>query len=686
MAIGTPKKQQSANSLRNPHSIQTNAGNLTFQEDVGIDETVGLKRDGSFVTLDHAGGGYLKMFHGGTKIFSPGELEINSDANVKITAKGNKQEIITGDNILYVHGNNIVLEGKQDKEQRDAAKKLAQIYEKIEKSKQDAIKSTEGDDVECPICAETYLENKTEGFLSRLFSTLDKYCGAYFGYALAALQSLLNTLFAAKLDETSGQAILEGTCGNKGCKNGKIKSPQKKLEAGNKAAEETYKGNQEEIEKLANLMQSSSTGRVINGDVSLTIGLPELDSGQKPYVQTGVHPLSVKHGGDGKRIFVKSGEGASLPIISYTNPHPPIKGNATFTVVGKLLVKAGICGFELLASGRGHICSGDLKLVASEGEALLTSNNLTTVKGKIVRIDGNDGSGTGGIILDAKHTRAAGGFHVDGNLTTLGGVSVDGNLACPFLIAPSMRSDTTKSGSTKFVGNSGEWNVTNIATTTADTVLQQINYYIMPGNLIDIGAIFKLIFELFDVIRKAVTIEPNTTGFAWLGPIPLPVTNFTHSHTKTPEDHTHTATIPKGNLYNDRESWAGARPGASSVPTPANVHGDGSSPGPNSSGGACGGGGYLYNSPSSKASKARRRRNQSFGLNTDDAFGDYDFVNVTPLSGDFYYDPNDGSIQPEDKVIPSIGLDCPPDLFDNPEDDKPEDEKRPNDNSVIRDC
>jgi hypothetical protein len=242
-----------------------------------------------------------------------------------------------------------------------------------------------------------------------------------------------------------------------------------------------------------------------------------------------------------------------------------------------------------------------------------------------------------------------------------------------------MRSDSTKAGPTKFVGNSGEWNVTNIATTKTDITLQQINYYIMPGNLIDIGAIFKLIFEVFDFIRKSITIEPNITGIAWFGPIPLPVTNFTHCHTKTPEDHTHTITLPKGNYYNDRESWGGARSGATSIPTPANEHGDGTSPGPNSSGGACGGGGYLYNSPNSRASKARRRRNQSFGLNTDDAFGPFDFVNITPENGSFYYDP-DGNIQPEDKVKPSIEFDCPDDLFDIPDDGKP------NNNPNIRDC
>ena len=76
---------------------------------------------------------FKKMLNGGTIISSSGDISFKSDGQITITSKGNKQEIITGDNRIYTHGNNIVLEGKQDKEQRDAAKKMAQIYEKIER-------------------------------------------------------------------------------------------------------------------------------------------------------------------------------------------------------------------------------------------------------------------------------------------------------------------------------------------------------------------------------------------------------------------------------------------------------------------------------------------------------------------------------------------------------------------------
>lgn len=681
MATDTPKKQCTPECVRTPHGIQTNAGSILFQEDVSIDSTVDLKKDASFTKWSHSGGGFIEMLNGGTIISSSGDISFKSDGQITITSKGNKQEIITGDNRIYTHGNNIVLEGKQDKEQRDAAKKMAQIYEKIEKAKKDAMKSAKGDMVECRTCAQVYLVNKKSGFGVRLFATLDKFTTPYTGFAIELLKKLYNMFIAPMLDEISGQSVLGGTCGNPGCKNGKVESPDKKLQAGNKASEETYKSNQQEIEKLANILKSAQKAYSLNGDLALSIGLTDMEQGESPYQQVGIHPLAPAHDSKESTIFVQSGKGGGVPIIAYTNPNPPINGNATLNVVGKLLVKTGVCGFDLLARGQGHVAAGDLKLVATEGEALLTSGNLTTIKGKVVRIDANDGTGTGGIILDGKHVRSGGSFHVDSNITSHGSISMDGNLCAPFLITRSMRQQTTKSGSTKLVNNSAEWNVTGIATGVADIGLQLLQYIAMPGNTTDISAIFKTSMETFDIIRKTATLEPNITGIAWLGYIPLPVQNFTHGHTNTPQDHTHDHTLPLGNYYDTREDWAGARTGASSVPIPANESGDGTSPGPKSSGGGCGGGGYLYNSPNSRASKARRRRNQSFGINSDDAFNGNDFVNTTPENGTFTYD-DDGSIKPDDLVELSVGFDCPDDLFVFDENSKP----KPVDNKDIRDC
>lgn len=689
MPIETPKKKRAKDCCRNPHTIQTNAGSIIFQEDVSIDSTVGLKKDASYTEWNHAGGGFMKMLHSGTIISSSGDMSIKSDGQIYVTSKGDKQEVITGDNRIYTHGSNIVLEGKQDKEQRDAAKKMAQIYEKIEKAKKDAMKSAKGDMVECRTCAQVYLVNKKSGFGVRLFKTIRKFTPPYMGFAIDILQNLYNFFIAPMLDEISGQAVLGGTCGNPGCKDGKVESPDKKLQAGNKAAEETYKSNQEEIEKVANILKSAQKVYSLNGDLVVSVGLSDMEQGETPYQQVGIHPLAPAHDSKGSTIFAQSGKGGGVPIIGYTNPQPPINGNATLNVVGKLLIKTGVCGFDLLARGQGHIAAGDLKLVATEGEALLTSGNLTTIKGKIVRIDANDGSGTGGIILDGKHVRSGGSFHVDSNITSHGSVSMDGNLCAPFLITRSMRQQTTKSGSTKLVNNSAEWNVTGIATAVADTTLQLLQYIAMPGNLTDISAIYKLGLEVFDLARKTATLETNITGIYYgfclnsAGPgISWGfVQNFTHGHTNTPQDHTHDHTLPLGNYYDTREDWAGARTGASSVPIPANESGDGTAPGPKSSGGACGGGGYLYNSPNSRASKARRRRNQSFGINSDDAFEGNDFVNTTPDNGTFYYD-DDGSIQPDELVDLSIGFDCPDDLFVKDGGST----TRPNDNKDIRDC
>ena len=629
-------------------------------------------------------------FMTGGLLFSSTSVEIRSEGGVKILSNG--------DHIVKtINGNIINQNGEMTDEQLQATKKIQAIYDKAEKAKKNAIQSTKGDMVPCDTCAQQQLVNKKSGFVSRLMKLLrTPGIPPYFGYAIDVVEFVLNTFVAPILDVITAQALSgESTCGNKGCKNGMIESPQKKLEAGNKAAEKVLNSAVESGE-LAKLEEAAGSGgsevHTKNQNVTINIGKP-VSSSESPYIKSGTKNdtgnAKFKKGKSLPQTLWATGDGA-IPNVIYLNPLA-LDGFLTVNIASKLLLRTGNCGMELLTSGHNHIAGGSVTVVASEGELCLASQNLTTLKGKAVVIDADDRSGSGGLTLKSKDTKVQGALNVVGNIACMGGVTVDGDVAASHFIGRSMRMQTTQSGSTKSITNDANWLFTSQAMCGADTVLQTIQQYIMPDSLLDIGNLYKLTSETFNQIMNSTVVETTQTGFyvgmclnsagpgiSW-GIMPSGgIWNWKHNHNLTNQPHTHDYSIYKGDMYDTLEDWGGARPSPSSIPTPATESCMGTKPGPKSLGGACGGGGggFGFDDPNSRASKARRNRNARFGIFGDDAYGEYDFVNTTPVSGNFGYD-DDGNITPYDIVNFNLGFDCPPDIFDNTpitdDEDKPKD-------------
>ena len=633
--------------------------------------------------------------HGLQAITGHALLQSNS---FEVRSKGDVKILSNGDHIVKtINGNIINQNGEMTDEQLQATKKIQAIYDKAEKAKKNAIQSTKGDMVPCDTCAQQQLVNKKSGFVSRLMKLLrTPGIPPYFGYAIDVVEFVLNTFVAPILDVITAQALSgESTCGNKGCKNGMIESPQKKLEAGNKAAEKVLNSAVESGE-LAKLEEASGSGgsevHTKNQNVTINIGKP-VSSSESPYIKSGTKNdtgnAKFKKGKSLPQTLWATGDGA-IPNVIYLNPLA-LDGFLTVNIASKLLLRTGNCGMELLTSGHNHIAGGSVTVVASEGELCLASQNLTTLKGKAVVIDADDRSGSGGLTLKSKDTKVQGALNVVGNIACMGGVTVDGDVAASHFIGRSMRMQTTQSGSTKSITNDANWLFTSQAMCGADTVLQTIQQYIMPDSLLDIGNLYKLTSETFNQIMNSTVVETTQTGFyvgmclnsagpgiSW-GIMPSGgIWNWKHNHNLTNQPHTHDYSIYKGDMYDTLEDWGGARPSPSSIPTPATESCMGTKPGPKSLGGACGGGGggFGFDDPNSRASKARRNRNARFGIFGDDAYGEYDFVNTTPVSGSFGYD-DDGNITPYDIVNFNLGFDCPPDIFDNTpitdDGDKPKD-------------
>ena len=653
-----------ANRRKRRHALKTKAGALVFDESGLKDGTSEVPTRNDSVNLTHSGGSQVKLAAGGVGVASVGDVSISAAGNAHITAKGTIQTTSEGNIRNYAQGDIVDVRGKQNSVQMDAAKKMQEGVNKIEKAKADKIKSTKGNETLCPTCAKEYLVNRKSGFGSRLFKTIRKFTPPYFGFAVDILQTFYNFVIAPMLDIVSGQSLLGGTCGNKGCKNGRVESPQKKLEEGNKEAIRVAESVSEEMNENAAKLKGGNVVDVASGDRTIRAGLVMNDA--PAYVDTNTfHNEEYRHEKDKQSgsYFAASGKGNAKRIVR-TVPHHTV-GNLNLEAANRLMLIAGSPGFGVETKGHGEMQFGSFTISAGEAEAVIASQNKTTIKGKNVVIDGEDRSGTEGIKLQSPHTRVAGALHVDGNVSMIGSLSIDGNLSAPFLKVPSMRLQTAKSGSTKSVMNDAEWAVGSaIPVTVLDKALQVLSRDIMPGQQVDIEWLFTFSFEVFNLSRLSSIIEPIPTGFAFFPgcppacpPMLLPVWNWKHCHTATPQSHTHDHTVPKGNYFDDREAWGNARDDASAVPTPANEKGDGSTPGPKSNGGACGGGGFGFGTPNSGASQAILYRNQSFGINGSDAYGDYDFVNITPLSGNFGYD-EDGNITPIDKVNLSVSVNC----------------------------
>lgn len=660
----TSKKRQ----VRHHDGIKTMGGGVVFSGSVKKDNSSSVPTTETRTEV-YSGNSRMYMTGGGIGIETHGDISLNG-SNVFIDTRGNKVEKVRGTKYVYMQNDDVVVTGKQTSEQIKAAKALDKIYEEIEQKKVDKIKSTKGDEVECQTCAEIYLVNNKSGFGSRVFKTLRRYQLPYIGgFAIDVLQSIYNFLIAPMLDEATGQDLLGGTCGNKGCKNGKIESPQKKLEAGNKAAIEEFKKKSEEIDKLAAKLKGGNKAEIYSGDLTIKTGLGINNS--PAYVDTGTrHSNSFGHEPDiySKAYMIRTGKKSAKRIVR-TNPATKV-GNFNIHASEKILLEAGSPGFDILTKGHGEMQFGSVTITAGSAEAVFASDNVTTIKGKNVIIDGDDRSGTEGIQLRARHTQVTGALAVNGNFTTLGSLRIDGNLSAPSIITRSMRLQTTHAGSTKMVVDGPQWVGSGQAMTALDKVVQLISRDLVPGFVMEPNGVYTIAQEAFNLKMMATTVEPLITGFAFFfgcpptcPPMILPVWNFKHTHPITPQTHTHDHTVPHGQYLDDRESWGAAATDGSHVPTPANEIADGPTPGPKSYGVSCVGAGFGFGSPNSNASRAIVARNARFGIIGSDAYGDYDFVNITPniSSGGWSYD-SEGEIQPADKIRFSLDTDCPIDI------------------------
>ena len=529
-----------------------------------------------------------------------------------------------------------------------AAKSTQESLDKVSKAQTDAIEKTTGSEVECPICSQKYATDNTD-FVQRSLRTLENLSNylPWNCWNWPVTQFFLEYMVIPVLEEVDGLTASGGKgCG--ACKNGRIKSPKEKLDAGNKAAAAELKNQQSNIDEQSKKRPIVTQVEVKDTDWyvkagSVTNNVPAYKSmGQQNPIPTG-SKKAVKG-----NILVATSENAA-DIVSHLQPLKSI-GSITLDSANNIDLIAGSPGMNFKTTGKLQLAAGGVEILGSDGPVTIGSNNVTNISGRTVHImDSQDG----GVRISAKNTNIGGALHVDGDIGLKGTLTMDGAVAAKHLIMPSMRSESTMSSGPKAVTNGATWAAQAVAQDEFDKVKNLLMRDLKPGLALTPSQITTLVTETYNSIMLAATVEPTPIGFTVCCTCGIvPVIGFTHNHGKTSEDHSHFVTLPKGNYYNDSESWHQARPNPATVPTPAPAYGDGQSPGPRSLGGCGGGGaGFTDGLDDSAASQYIDYRNAQYGLPPNTT----DYSKVVPNNPNYYdYDgefKKDPTFNPEYKCL-----------------------------------
>jgi hypothetical protein len=673
-------------------ALTSEAGMLVMKSNVKVDSTGSLiSDDRSFILLQDKFKSLIQFIGGSITIKSASDLSLLAGGNVFVETRGDAQFLDANDKHEYITGDASIQIGQQSPKQRAAAKKLQQLTREIDNEKINTIKNTEGEEVACHVCAQKMLSEKSKDIVDGWLNYFRQWL-PNFAYPLDVLQWFLNLLVKPFIGLTTNLAMTGGEgCGSPGCKNGKIKSPFKSIQAGNEKAAQLYEQKKKEIEKAQK--ESGKGGSFVlesAGDVVFKIGTEKNDA--KTTFPMGHGATAFKLGksainGEAMCLQCKGtceNVGHSDPLI---NP-----GSLVIDVANKLTITPGSPGFEVNTTGKGVINAAVTNIVATEGELTLTSANKTIVKGKNILIDAKDRSGDTGLRIESDNTMVGGLLSVTGDIGLKGSIMMDGSLYCTHLHVPSERLPTSPGGGAHWCHSNATWN--DLLPTKASALdffdkrfknVTRDVYNVLSLNILSLAEIKTLVEETYSSIilqlpfdnfflptgvcqshwytgpTPILPIGPPIMGVCAVGPVviwpgqSMPIYNFQHVHNSPGQNHSHDTTVPAFDGYDNPSSSRAATPEPSHVPTPAKAKGMGQNPGHKSMGSitSCGGGGGPFVNAS--VSKARAARNEKYGISGNgNGFNGQNFVNGNPNTGSYKFNP-DGTLNPP----PSFeGLDC----------------------------
>jgi len=610
------------------HGVFTKGGGLFFNIYRFLTGKSLIPRDESYIELSNneKAQSKIRVSAGGAILISSSDnLTMSASKDVNVSVKGDYQEVIAGKKKTIYKDKKQTQHGTQTKKEVQAANELQKVTENIQQQRLNAL-DTKGTMVTCPVCNTKHLVDEKSSVVDEFFDLIRDNLPPYFCFPIDVLQFLARTLVSPVLSIVRNIGLTgEKGCGSPACKNGMVESPVAGVRAADKATAQAIKENAETIKKHEKALGTGGQEIIVKkSDLLFKVGLKK--NSVPTYKKKGHHVFGFYFtpGSKGKGHTLAMGSKGSAPKIVYCPPQRT-HGSLMFEVANNFTINAGSPGVNIQTSGRFQTMAGDVIINATEGEAVLSSDNVTTIKGKNIILDANDTSGDTGLAIQSTHTMVHGSFNVRGDASFKGHLTTDGALSTPYLIVPSMRTESSASASSKFKTEGANWNGVAAGLAGANLAKDLIFRYIMTGYVASYGGLTALVMETYDLIKTSATLEPNFTGIyvglcanaAGLGTSWGGIINFTHNHTLAGHDHSHSVTSPKASYWNNRKGWGQERMGGSPIPTPAPVNGDSPSPGPKSKPGGCGGGG-LYT----------KARNENYQVPPLDPFNGQNYLQI----------------------------------------------------------
>jgi len=558
--------------------------------------------------------------------------------------------------------------GTNPDERRKAAEEINNMIKSTHNKKLEEIKNNapKGDMVPCPICSTTYVSDAAKNLAKRFWNFIKKWDLPWGSYAIEFLSFVTSLLLVPFLSIVPAKTLLkDGTCGNEGCKDGMIPSPQKPIEDANKKAGEEMAKNSTKIQEAETRMGAGGTITMAAAkDFVINAGLTTNDA--EAYTQAG-HNTDMGGFVDGKNTptYVMRG-GKNHERMVHSEPDQFPGGNIVLKGGNKVKIVSGSPGLDMVTKGKISITGGGVNVVGSEGEVVLSSKNKTIVKGKSLTLEADDRSGKGSVQIYTPQTIIKGGFSVAGDAVIKGGLGMDGELSVKYINTVGQRVQTSGSGTPDqrvpqanwAVGPAQAINVLNLFRTTV-THYAFLGAIIMPTNIV------KAVMDVLETITLNSVIEPVATGIYFGGCLNAAgpgvswgfIWNWRHNHNQTPQDHHHDFTQPRGTYYDDDAGLAGSRVNANPVPTPARKNGTAPDGGPKTLAG-CGGGGFGFGTPNTGGGPPRFGNLNSFGLTK--LVPGFNNIRLNNPNIKFTYTP-DGNVEPlivNRKLFQDLGIDC----------------------------
>lgn len=668
------------------------AGALYFQTKIEKDPSgSAIPVDRSFIQLQDKFGTYIHMSEGKLIEQSSTDMGFYSGKDFYQFVQGDAQYHFHGDKHEYIQGNRTIQIGRQGKEQREAAEKLAKIADEISNAGVKEIESNagKGDRIECDVCAQEMAVDRGAKTISTAFKYIRKIFNflpnSPLGGFIDKIEKVLKAVVGFFLDLIPVSALNGGSCGCSGCKNNTIASPMYAIQKGNEKVSEEFEKNKKEIEKLEKLASDGSLTETIPNDIKVHVGGPMREC--ETVALSDPNPLITElTDGNPKYCFIPSSKGTCKAAIY--QPSVQTSGNEQKTVSNSYQLKVGSGGIDVATSGKQKISGSVVEVTTSKGELLLNSPNKTIIGGANIILQSKGNPNGDAIILDSDRVYVGGKLSVQGDIALKGSLMMDGGIYAPHLTVPGERIDSEVSSSAHNVHSAANWNNPVKPDATKTDVFDKI-YKVMRdiaatlmGLVLTPDYLKTKIEETYSTAQISMVVD-NTflpTGFAmvydyytymplfvfgtctyggavtgYVLPAMIPVYTYTHNHGSPGDPHSHGYTMPKCVTHGNAAASIAARQPASSIPTPAQTTGMGSEPGHKNAGdlGPCGGGGGPFGN-AGRVNSAKLRRNRAYGINSIDAFGGKDYIDTTENGVNVSYN-SDGTTNP----IPEFKLpDC----------------------------